>query len=261
MEKGNGVPIRVLELMKKEREKINFRSNFGFLMSHGGFKKGCFHLLVAPMSSGKSTLNKSLIEELTDNGKRVLVWLSEEDKINYSIDFNFNPELIYFIEESKKEYLNYKDGITSLKMACDEFEPDIIIFDNITTSILYQDHISMVDKIDCIHQLRRLITNKKIPMFMIAHTKKEITQNLHRMITIEDVRGFAAFAMTVEYAYCMNVFHNNGEIYNILNIAKKRFSNVKESYFFLGFDKGKYVTDYFISFEKIKQIFKKRDKL
>jgi hypothetical protein len=270
----------ILDLIK-EREKVYFYSDFKFLNAHKGHRPGNLHLYLGVAHGGKSTLIRSLILDAlkrVDTDKKILVWLSEETENDFLIEFSMalrgfekkDAEVIFkklivhselsFSKHFKNEPLRRK--FEYFKDAVSREDVDIIFYDNITTSCFYMDQ-----KIDVqsffIKEVKEIVGDINKPLIFVAHTGAEVTENSHRLINMNDIRGCKSIVNVVQYCYILQRFHIGEFYFPTLRITKHRGQSVENKMYYITFDKEKnlYVQDRHLEFEEMKDNFKRRNVL
>jgi predicted AAA+ superfamily ATPase len=93
-----------IEMHSKLKDRTEFPSRYQFLKAHNGIRPNCLHGLMGSTGCGKSTLVKCIIAEAA-SGKRVLVWISEENVVDYQELINVLDKSvlsnILFVEEKE----------------------------------------------------------------------------------------------------------------------------------------------------------------
>lgn len=265
----------------QEREKVHWFSDYFFLTEHKGHRPGALHLYLGVAHGGKSTLMRSLIIDALkrcDKDKKVLIWLSEETENDFLIEFSMalktmakedarvllrkllihsemNFSKLFKKDDIKTKWLYFKETIHDEKI-------DLIFFDNLTTSEFYMDR-TIEDQSYFIKTLKEEVAEARKPLIMVAHTGADITENSHRLISMNDVRGCKSVINLIQYCYILQRFQLNDIYYPTLRITKHRGQSVENKMFYLFFDKEKnlYVKDKSINFLELRDNFKKRNVL
>jgi hypothetical protein len=159
---------------------------------------------------------------------------------NESLTQKFN----YFVNEINKE------------------DVDIVFFDNVTTSEFYMDQ-DIETQSYFIKQLKEKTGAAKVPMVLVAHTGADITENSHRLISMNDIRGCKSIINLVQYCYILQRFHIADFYFPTLRITKHRGQTVENKMYYIEFCKEKnlYIKDRAINFEEMKENFKRRNVL
>jgi hypothetical protein len=270
----------VLSLLK-ERETTFFYSDFNFLSAHKGHRPGNLHLYIGVAHGGKSTLIRSLILDAlrkVQKNKKVVIWLSEETEQDFLIEFSMAMKffdqtdaiLLYkklriysemnlskhFKNESLTQKFNY------FVNEINKEDVDIVFFDNVTTSEFYMDQ-DIETQSYFIKQLKEKTGAAKVPMVLVAHTGADITENSHRLISMNDIRGCKSIINLVQYCYILQRFHIADFYFPTLRITKHRGQTVENKMYYIEFCKEKnlYIKDRAINFEEMKENFKRRNVL
>jgi len=270
----------IFELLK-EREKTYWHSGYHFLTEHKGHRPGNLHLYLGVAHGGKSTLMRSLLIDALkrcDKDKKILIWLSEETENDFLIEFsmalktfskddakvlfrkllihsemNF-PELIKF-ERRGVKWAYFQEMVNDKRI-------DLIFFDNLTTSEFYMDQKIDVQSL-FVKELKEEASKCKKPFIMVAHTGADVTENSHRLISMNDIRGCKSIINIVQYCYILQRFQLNDFYYPTLRITKHRGQSVESKMFHLDFNKemNLYIKDRAIDFVEMKDNFKQRNVL
>jgi hypothetical protein len=114
---------------------------------------------------------------------------------------------------------------------------------------------------DFISFLAALAEKNDLCIFYVAHTRKEVTDNMGRLIEGEDARGSNQLFQQSQYFFILQNIAINNELFPILRIRKHRFHEITKRFFLLGYKDGAYRFDRTIEFERIAEIFKERNQL
>jgi len=254
---------------KKSQQKLFFPSSFGFLKAHNGIRTDAFHMLMGCMGSGKSALVKKIISE-TAEAAPVTVMTSEETQLQYNsgiADINCDPSIlknISFFEERNipEEVLNnHKQLFDYLTETVLQSGAKVWFIDNVTTSKLYSEESTFRDHAKTARFLYDFPKKHGVGVFAIAHFGKHVTKNYHRLCAPEDIRGSNALPIRTEYCYIMNTYEWETTIYNIIQNAKYRGHIGAGGFWRLNWLKTKYRDDTPINFERLREIFKGRNRL
>ncbi len=257
-----------LEEFRRYNNKLFFPSTYGFLNVHNGLRPGCFHGLLSTMGAGKSALVKSLITQTAEVCK-VGVLLTEEKPIQYQMGINLANETqdvldnIVFLDDKNisKITRNPAEFMTYLSMMIISENIKALFIDNITTSSFYGDHIPFNQQKKAIDVLMEVMQKTGALIFYVAHTKSDVTDNMPRLLTPEDIRGNKMLPIVTEYFYTMQKFEGNEKQYNVVRICKHRYHEKAVGFFQLEYENGRYVKDFKVPFESVNNIFKERDRL
>lgn len=259
------------EEQRKIHEKMYFPTSINFLRCHYGIRPNCTHGMIGTMGSGKTSLFKKIISESAE-GKRVLVWLSEESEKEYSpglYQYNKNENIlknIVFIEEGKITHEaapNHDSFLRLFRQLYVQSGCDIVFIDNITTSRFYSQETGITNQSKTATFFRHMTKDENInaTIFYLAHTSKNIKDNSPYLTEPEDIKGNAEVAIRSEYFYTIQKFTSGDVQTNFVRNCKHRHHPDAKGTFIQFFDMGKYTCDEKVPFEKINEIFKKRDRL
>lgn len=172
----------------KKLQDIEFATSLDCFKDHNGFRPGELHVIVAPKGGGKSTLARTIIQDITYSEKRALVYLSEETKTNYFSPVRANLEKVFKDNEGEIEKLMDKNFVISeietreyseaelanwckdFEYAIDETVADIIIFDNFSTSFLGEIHVNKQSRM--FRWFKKISEKRNIPFILFIHTGK-----------------------------------------------------------------------------------------
>jgi KaiC/GvpD/RAD55 family RecA-like ATPase len=243
------------------------RSRFSFINVHKGFRPGCMHVLLSTTGAGKTTMARSILADVAS--ERKVLWYSTEEtheqfetQLAYSNLHNTNK--IRFVSEQTlmdridNKYDDVAGFMHQFDWAIDEVNPDIIFFDNITTSLMYDHNMkaSLVTR-----QLRKLMREKNLPLFMIAHTESRIKNN--EWFESNNIRGFKDITNTAEYVYCLYRYNVvvSGVPYMaaFINVDKSRLHDGAKFIYKLEYDRDLklYTADTQIDFDSFQRVTKK----
>ena len=258
----------VLEELRKQSEKVYFRSSFCFLNAHRSWRPSRSHLLIAPPGAGKTTLLRTLIADVASNvGKKIAVYLSEETvedfwtEISYS---NMPQELIdsvYPISESDLTDKTARGIFLALSEHVDSVGADIIFIDNVTTMKCYGESFKNQSYVtECI---KALAIKKRLPVLTVAHTGAQIKESYQGLIDMNDIRGSKDIVNQSEFLYILQPLYIGNTRKTFISIKKHRGQPVKNNLFQLFyFESVKlFAKDEPRNFEEFKEIFKERNKL
>lgn len=244
-------------------------SKFAFLQDHKGLRPGCIHIILGTTGSGKSTLVTSMLEEMLYAKKRVLFYLTEEStkdvetKLSYGF-LDFDQDLFGIFTEvdllkrcdGKKETRGF---ISQLEMAIDEMKPDILVFDNFTTSSFGDQNKNSPE---VALALKQLVQEKNIPLLLVAHTGSSIKDGM--FFDSSCVRGFRTITNIAEYVYCYlrlrEEVMGEGRTANFIFTDKSRnHSEASRSTYKLFFDGTKkiFTSDQKASYGDLKKLIKR----
>lgn len=255
-----------IEMHSELKDQTQVPSRYEFLKAHNGLRPNCLHGVVGTTGCGKSTLLKCVIAE-TAQHKKVLIWLSEENVVEYQELINYLDESclkrISFVEEKEipQEYKLSHEAFTEyFEQMVDESDCDIVFIDNVTSSAFYNQRFGFAGQNRTAEFFMHFV-KRKCSIFYVAHTSSNVTDNYNKIITPEDIRGSKELPVVTEYFYTIQKFTTNEKIYNILRVAKYRHHEKAAGYYALKFEKRSYIGDGKVPFELINKIFKGRDYL
>lgn len=257
-----------LRLVTEKADKMFFRSRYGFLLSHNGFRPGNIHTFIGISSGGKSTLVRSLIHDIMiniDESKKVLLWLSEESYLDFITEFGrtgFNDEekLKNLVIESELSMgiKNPRQMLNHFKEKCKGF--DLVFLDNITTSEMYEPFRPQ-EQGSIAKEIKTVADVLQVPIILIAHTGAAVTDNIPRVIDQNDIRGSKGVVNLSQFFYVLQRFTIGQKIFATLRITKHRGQEADHKLYGLKFDKHSktYGNDVPITFDEFKTIFKQRN--
>jgi len=247
--------------------ETHFYSGLNFLNAHNGLRRKSMHLLLGTTGGGKSTMVRTLLRDIIFNPKndaQVSVWLSEESTADYksqvayglpSHDRLLKTQLMSELETQRVSELLFREWL-------DMFRPDVLIFDNITTSQLYNDKTAK-EQAAFVMLIKKLTVEYNMATLLVAHTDAKATDTMGRLINLNDVRGSKSIANLVEFAYVLQRFEIGTNYFSSLRVEKHRSQELKHKLFSLNYNKElrSFVNDLPIQFEKFKEMYKERNKL
>jgi hypothetical protein len=158
--------------------------------------------------------------------------------------------------------LNEKQTLKAVSDIVTEHQPDIVFWDNMTTSRCYMDK-----KVDIQSQVAKLIKNYAdqwdIPIVVIAHTGANVTENHSGIINMNDIRGGKSVVNMIQFFYIMQTFFDGNDRTVTLRTAKHRGYVIDGPMYDLRFSrKAKiFIQSRGIKFEDFKNAYKNRNKL
>lgn len=263
-----------LSFTKEEQEKfeaslneIHFHSGLGFFNSTKCPRREGLHLLIAGTGAGKSTIVRTVLRDLLFHPKNnpiIAVWLSEETVNEYRAMFSMGVP-------SHDRLLNTNAYSEQDNMNCSEMhffewaemiQPDILIFDNITTSKLYEGKRPH-DQAQFATKLKHLLKKMNCAGIIIAHADSQQTNQKGGLLDINNIRGSKTICNLAEFAYLLQTFDTPKAKYTTIRIAKSRSQDIVHSIYLLEYDPRikSYTKDSAIPFERFKEAFNERHKL
>lgn len=250
-------------------------SGMKFIDDHFGLRPGCIHTLMGSTGSGKSTLTQSMM--LTWGRKNdVMIYLTEETPDRYELKLfekcesaeYLSPNL-HFVHEQEvirgTKSNDYRSFLKHIESGIAESKAKMLLIDNLTTSAFYDGQIE--NNIPILSGLRSIAGYYKIPIIVVVHTKKGVSEVSKGLMEPDDVRGSASIANTSDYFY---TFYRIGSSTgtgakvwsSFIYVNKSRDHDTQGNFYRLKYQFGRgYVFDEAISFNGFKQLMKERDKL
>jgi archaellum biogenesis ATPase FlaH len=261
------------DVIKTIREQ-RFKSRFRFLNGHDGIRPGELTCLIGPKGGSKSTMARSIMLENAMQLKRTYAVLSEETVKTYRFEmqraakkvagiFDKDQDLImenmFFTSLLGLEFSNFDDFKNRFKKILDQLNPDIIYFDNFTTSFICSLPFHFQAK--AINFFKSIATERDIPFVLILHTVKG-TDIYKRFVEGDDVRADASSVNFGSYNYVISTFFRLKPPKSYIYIDKARYhSNMNKKVFELDYDieSGLFLSDRISSLEEIKDSMQKGD--
>jgi archaellum biogenesis ATPase FlaH len=252
---------------EKELREIHFHSSLGFLNAHNGFRRGCLHLILGTTGGGKSTLVRALLRDLLFNKANdchVGIWLSEETVADYraqlaagvpSHDRLLKTEAFSELEAIDLGELKFFEWI--------EFHrPDIMLFDNITTSKFYMDKRPH-EQAAFATKVKNIAKRLNMAVVLVAHTDANVSDSQKGLININQIRGSKTICNLVEFAYILQRFAVGEGFFPTIRVVKSRGQNLLHSLYMLKYDERlrSYSSDSALNFEKFKEVYANRNRL
>lgn len=265
-----------LNQIKISRDEQRFYSNLNVFKSTNGIRPSELSAIVGPSGNGKSTLCKTISFECAVGGKKCYHLLSEEKDSIYksaiyevfkkasggkNVDKFLSNLLFETMLDWKPEELKLKNFLSYIEKVIDEQDPEMIIFDNFTTSFIGSLPISAQG--DAIVELRKIAAFYEIAIISVFHTAKG-TDIYKKILDGEDVRGNASSTNAGAYNYILSTYFRGETPRAFLNVDKARYhKDANKKYYELVFDKnmGIYTEDKPIKYEEIKHIIEEINEL
>lgn len=263
-------------ILNSSNEK-HFNSSFKFLNNQNGLRRNKIHTFIAPTHSGKSTFFRSILTDVLNNNpeSKIVIYLSEDDRNSFLVDLarssikddDINNRLKIFYEmDSKLTHYKSDDLFKNLKEICDEFNPDVFIFDNITTSLAYMDISTREQGFIC-QRLKKFTEHYGCATIIFAHTGANVFQG--GLVDVNNVRGSKHISNISHFMYAIqqiSYFSRSMQAdrkTTVLIVKKHRGASVDYNIFSFNYDSKTscYSQDMAINFEDFKAIFDKRNKL
>jgi archaellum biogenesis ATPase FlaH len=222
-------------------ESGGFKTGLRAFDHHGGFQRGELHTFVGGKGIGKSTMTRSIIAPLLNQGKDIILLISEERRSKYLYDLNNNMLRVCKTEEKLKSLMEHLLVVSELEMnplnedevmdfireILKESEAQMFIFDNFTTSHLSEVFINKQSSM--LRGLKRIADQLDIPVLVFFHTSKMADPNL---LNGDNVRGSATAINIGSYNYVMNQVYFEGELRNFLFVEKARYHSKSNKKFY-----------------------------
>jgi RecA-family ATPase len=263
-------------LSQTDRTNIDFVTNSNKFTSRldvfkctNGIRPNEFSVIVGPSGNGKSTLCKTISVECAIGGKTCYHILSEERSDVYmsTISSVFEKmcdgkspdkylERLFFesmLDWDEKER-NVEHFFTNLEDVINDLCPDMVIFDNFTTSFMGELNINV--QASMIARLRKMAAAYEIAIVGVFHTAKG-TDIYKRILDGESVRGNASTTNAGAYNYVLSTYFRTKPARAIIHIDKARYhSEANKTYYEMLYDKelGIFVKDKKIEYNDIKKI-------
>lgn len=252
-----------LDAAKNEKR---FHSNLSMFSSTMGIRPNEFSVIVGPSGNGKSTLCKTISVECAIGGKKCYHLLSEEKTSVYkgliASTFekmcegkktdSFLERLLFesMLDWDEKE-LNVNYFFDRLEDVINDKTPDMVIFDNFTTSFLGSLPINVQG--DMITRFRKMAAQYEIAIIGVFHTAKG-SDLYKKLLDGEDVRGNASTTNAGSYNYVISTYFRATPPKAIVNVDKARYHpETNKKFFELLYDKdlGIYTADMMIDYQDV----------
>lgn len=249
------------------QQTVEIKSGYNFLNQLNGFKRGSVSVVLGTTSSGKSTFMRSIILDALRKNKfiRIACYLSEETIGEYSLEIFKATRGVEFEERvkiySEQDCRSDEEKAGLLKKAFTE-KSDLLIFDNVTTSALY-DGQSPQHQSKFSNKMKAYAKETSKALICVAHTSGSVGKRMNTMITSSDIRGSKSLGNIAEFFYIIHQMETAGRLMNYVQIEKHRGQSPDNKFFILNYDRVKniYGSDTEVTFVKFKEGFKGRDKL
>lgn len=202
----------------KKRDTVSYKSDYTFLQELNGWRKGEVHVVLGDKGDGKSTFSRSILLDLLKNGHRPLIYLSEDEAEDYLTDIlgrerhDYDNQIAVIGEKNQLSHLKVseepieqllKTFVIYLEVAIKIHEPDFLVIDNISTSVVFDEN----DKKAVLRfytYLHRIATLFEIPVLFFSHVKSDLKRIPYK---VSDVRGNKSL---------INMTENTGALYKVL---------------------------------------------
>jgi ABC-type glutathione transport system ATPase component len=237
------------EITRKAKQYMKrtcqFQTDLGFLKQHYGLRKGRVHLVIGTSGGGKSTLMRTIMMDFLENNptKSICLWLSEEsveDLEDEMIDLPINHPNLDAVLHPYSELDESRGRLSCVNI--NEYikfnQNSLLIFDNITTSELYEGK-SFESQLSLIKSLKRIATNNDIPVIVVAHTSGDVGKYSKKLIDLNDIRGNKTLSNKAEFAYILQSFQIDNKKFQTIRVEKSRAYTVEDPNFHLVWDANK----------------------
>lgn len=237
-----------------------------FLNLHNGLRPGEFSVLVGQKGNGKSAMLKTFAVHAACGGIKVLHVLSEERselyKYNQSRFINYiaPKDPSYFLKNLYYDsMLDWPDKLQNvnafferLENHVNEFETDLVIFDNFTTAFF--DELPIGQQGDAIRRFRAFAKHYDLSVVAAFHTIKG-TDFYSKLLTGEDVKGSSTSTNSGSYNYILSTYFFEKPL-AVMFIDKARYhTRANKTYWILKYNEefGLYDGDQLISRPKLEE--------
>lgn len=252
----------------KAKTETRLEASLACFKGSNGLRPGQLSILLGPKGNGKSALAKTISWDCMKGRVKCLHILSEEQSAIYKSSIaqaaidntgDRSSELLsnlYYdsMLEWPREQMNLKSFFTNLYESINEIQPEVLIFDNFTTSFI--GDLPIAQQGEAIKALRNMAVKFDIILVCIMHTIKG-TDIYKQLISGEDVRGNSSSTNTSAYTYVLSTFFRSETPRAILYVDKARYHpELNQTYWELFYDKeyGIYFKDEKVSYETVKTI-------
>lgn len=263
-----------IDQAREDSKLSHFFTSLQHLDAHHGIRRGVYSVIMGTPSCGKSGLAKLYgIQASTTPHTKVLFWLSEESKAKYAVgmdkyceDMGIDLSQIAFFEEKtidKALIRTHGEFLTYFREVVCAVGADLVIVDNITSSRFYGPSTNLKQQGETVEFLKEFSHDLDLGIVVVMHTSSDVSDNMGRLFTTEDVRGLKSISIEAAYFYALQQFTKNGERYVFSRTLKHRFHATAAGTFLLKYESkyAMYVGDQKVDFERVKQIFKESDRL
>ena len=235
--------------LNRAKMETRFHSELDVFKCTNGIRPGEFSVIVAPSGNGKSTLCKTISIECANSKKRCYHLLSEEVVDVYKAPIASTITRTQMSPEEQDEILNYLYFETMLNWKpeeetleflfsylediMNEIAPDMIIFDNFTTSFVGELNIALQGK--AIKMFRKFAAAYDIAIVGVFHTTKG-SDIYKQILSGEDVRGNSTSTNAGSYNYILSTYFRADKPRSFILLDKARYhSRFNKSYWELKF--------------------------
>lgn len=232
------------------REQERFKSTLECFKITRGIRPGELSVIVGQQGNGKSSLCKTISMSCGINQVKCYHLLSEEMSSVYKSSiykafyyaangkpFNKFLEVLFFesMLDWEKTEMNLASFLAHIEEVINEIQPEMIIFDNFSTSFL--GSLSIDKQGEAIQSLRKMAAIYDIAIVGVFHTAKG-TDLYKKVLSGEDVRGNASSTNGGAYNYILATYFRVDPPRAFLAIDKARHHpEANKTYWELVYDK------------------------
>lgn len=249
---------------KLSRVKL-WDSRFSFLNAHYGIRPSRIHYLIGTTGTGKSSVLEAIIGDSSIEHPTAVI-STETDAMRYipaieearrdsskNVNFVFEKTINPEITINPERYLGWiEDMIVDSGVKA-------VFLDNLTTSCLYSGNFASQQNAS--KRLTTLAGKLDIALFVIAHTKAEVTDNMNRPINGEDIRGPKTPFIEADFFYVFQRWVIGKNFFPVMTTVKHRGYKTLDKLHMLNFQNGIYTGDKKVEFEDVNRIFCQRNQL
>jgi archaellum biogenesis ATPase FlaH len=254
------------EKIQAAKERCVVKSQLGLFAGTNGIRPGEVSILLAPKGMGKSTLCKTISWECMASNAKCLHILSEEvcgvyksniadtaqkvigEKAGDKLDLLLFTSMLDWSEKEQ----TYEGFFYKLNEMLSEHVPDVVIFDNFSTSSFGSMHTNTQFK--AINDLRKIASETEMCFVIVMHTVKN-TDISKKILSGEDVRGNSNSTNTGSYNYVLTTYFGEKPRAFIFVDKARYHGHINQTYWELMFDpvSGLYVKDKKVDRAELKQ--------
>ena len=250
---------------------VYYRSRFGHVNAHNGYRPSSIHTILASAGAGKTTLIRSiLVDILSLNAKaRVKVLLSEESVLDFLSEITRGENFITAERLDRTEIHSELDFDATSIQVLDRLEAHLLvggfkffIWDNLTTSKIYNNKTNS-EQAAIVNRLKRIAIKTGCAIICVVHTNGDLIDASRRLIQPNDIRGDKTLVNASNFFYILQRFYIRDSVHMIISIHKHRGQDVDGRFFKLIYSDTFriYTSDRPIGFDKVKEIYKERNVL
>lgn len=258
---------KLMEAKLRRNGESDFFTSLHFLDQHNGLRRGKLHILLGTAGGGKSTLTRTIVLDVLKNNKKAKVstWLSEESVADYELEFFKSTGSVNNLDNAS---IKSEINLTDAREANEGFnnflqeDSDVMIFDNITTSSLY-DGKKVPEQTSFLKSMKAYANKTNAAVVLILHTSSNISRLHGHLITANDVRGARTVTNLAEFFYIVQGVSVSDKMTQFIFLDKHRGQSPESKIYMLTYDERKkyYSRDQPIKFEAFSEMFKERDKV